>query len=87
MKLATIQLLLNKKNELTIDLVLAEELVALDEQVSLTSKNLAKIINAEVYEALVEKNLNSWLATIVGLASCATGLAKELAPKPLLKNL
>jgi hypothetical protein len=82
----SIQLLLNKKNELTIDLVLDDALTMLDNYTSLTNKNLDKILNDEKYEKIIEENLNGWLKTIVCLASCATGVHEEITPKILTKN-
>lgn len=82
----SIQLLLNKKNELTIDLVLDDPLAMLNAVTSLTSKNLDKIINDEKYEKILEENLDGWLKTIVCLASCALGVTEAIAPKILVKN-
>lgn len=82
----SIQLLLNKKNELTIDLVLDDPLAMLDADISLTSKNLDKIIKDEKYEKILEENLDGWLKTIVSLASCALGITEVITPKILAKN-
>jgi hypothetical protein len=83
----TVNLLLNEKNQLTIDIGLDEAYIMLMRYDSLTSENINEIRDNKEYKNLINNNINIWLKSIVQMSNFASEIYEKVKPKIVIENI